>query len=145
MRRWARFATAGVAVLAGAMIVLVPEWLDAVGEADDGSPSTLAAALGYATLAAGIAAFVFAAGRYVAIAVLATLFVLAFSGELADDAFYGGVAGAGLVLIGLLSLIGGRGKRAAPRASGADAESPDAPSGEPSTPDAEPGGRAPRS
>jgi hypothetical protein len=145
MRRWARIATAGVAVLAGAIIVVVPEWFDAIGEADDGGPSGLAAGLGYAAIAAGAATFVFAAARYAAVAVLATLFVLAFSGEVADDTFYGGVAGVGLVLIGLLSLIGGRGRRGAPRASAADAASRDAPSGGPSTPDEEPGGRAPRS
>jgi hypothetical protein len=145
MRRWARIATAGVAVLAGAIIVVIPEWLDAVGEADDGSPSRLAAGLGYAAIAAGIATFVFAAARYVTVAVLATLFVLAFSGEVADDVFYGGVAGVCLVLIGLLSLIGGRGRRAARRASAADAASRGAPSGGPSTRDAEPDGRAPPS
>jgi hypothetical protein len=127
------------------MIAVVPEALDAVGEADDTSPSGLATGLGYAVIAAGAATVVFAWARYVAVALLGTLFVLAFWGDLADDTFYGGVAGIALVLIGLLSLIGGRGRRAAPRASGADAASPGAPSAEPSTPDAEPGARASRS
>jgi hypothetical protein len=145
MRRWARIATGGVVVLAGAMIAVIPEWLDAIGEADDGSPPGLATGLGYALIAAGVVTLVFAWTRYVAVALLGTLFVLAFSGELADDTFYGGVAGITLVLIGLLSLIGGRGRRAGPRASGAGAGSPDAPSAGPSTRDAEPGGPAPPS
>ena len=142
MRRWARFATAVVAVLAGAIVVVVPEWLDAIGEADDGGPSGLAAGLGYGTIAAGLATAAFAAARYATVVVLGALLVLAFSGEVADDSFYGMVAGTALVLIGLLSLIGRRAARDASRAAQA---SPDAPSAAPSTRDAGPDEPAPPS
>ena len=111
MRRWARVATAGVSVVAGVLIAAVPHWLDAVGEADDGHPSTLATALGIAVIAAGALTAFVAHGRYLVIALLGTLFVLAFWGNLADDTYYGGIAGITLVLIGLLSLIGNRGAR----------------------------------
>ena len=148
MRRWARVATAGISVLAGVLIAAVPHWLDAVGEADGSHPSTLAAALGIAVIAAGALTGYVAHGRYLVTALLGTLFVLAFWGNLADDTYYGGVAGIALVLVGLLSLIGHRGARdrlSAPTASAEARASQDAPSGAPSTPAAEPGDRAPQS
>ena len=136
MRRWARIATAGVSVLAGLLVAAVPQWLDAVGEADDGNPSTTATALGIAVIAAGALTALVAPARYLVIALLGALFVLAFSGDLADDAYYGGVAGITLVLIGLLSLVGNGGvrrTRATPAASAAGAASPTARSEAPST------------
>ena len=149
MRRWARIATAGISVLAGVLIAAVPHWLDAVGEADDGHPSTLATALGIAVIAAGALTAFVAHGRYLVIALLGTLFVLAFWGNLADDTYYGGVAGIALVLVGLLSLIGHRGARRRllqPQAPVRQAAaSPDARSGAPSTPAAAPDDPAPRS
>ena len=148
MRRWARVATAGVSVLAGVLVAAVPHWLDAVGEADDGHPSTTATVLGIAVIAAGALTLFVAHGRYLVIALLGALFVLAFSGDLADDTFYGGVAGITLVLIGLLSLIGNRGARhtrAAPAASAAGAAPPAARSEAPSTPGVEPDDPAPPS
>jgi hypothetical protein len=148
MRRWARVATAGISVLAGVLIAAVPHWLDAVGEADGSHPSTLAAALGIAVIAAGALTAFVAHGRYLVIALLGTLFVLAFWGSLADDTYYGGVAGIALVLLGSLSLIGHRGARrtrGAPAASAAAAASPDARSGAPSTPAGAPDDPAPPS
>ena len=136
MRRWARIATAGVSVLAGVLVAAVPQWLDALGEADDGSPSTTATALGIAVIAAGALTALVAHARYLVIALLGALFVIAFWGDLADDAYYGGVAGITLVLIGLLSLVGNRGvrrTRATPAASAAGAASPAARSEAPST------------
>src|SRR3954470_16121984 len=105
MRRWARIATAGVSVVAGVLVAAVPHWLDAVGEYDETSPSGVATALGIAVIAAGALTLFVARRRYLVIALLGTLFLLAFWGDLADDTFYGGVAGVTLVLIGLLSLI----------------------------------------
>jgi hypothetical protein len=113
-------------------------------EGDSGAPAVIIA-LGIATIVAGAATAFAAAARYAAIAILAAIFLLAYSGEVADDSVYMAIAGAALVLLGLLSVTGTRGRRAARRASGAGAESRNAPSGEPSTADAEPGGRSPRS
>jgi hypothetical protein len=133
---------------AGALLVIVGPFFDAIGEEGDaGTPGTVIG-LGIGALAAGVVTLFRAEARYAALGILAALFFLAYSGELADDVLYEGIAGVAFVLIGLLSLIGhrgGRGRRGVPRASGADAASRDAPSGEPSTPAEEPGGRAPPS
>ena len=148
MRRWARIATAGVSVLAGVLVAAVPHWLDAVGEADDGHPSTLATALGIALIAAGVLTAFVAGGYYLVFGILVVLFAVAFWGDVADDTYYGGVAGITLVLIGLLSLVGRRGARGRPAARGASAEaraSPGARSEAPSRPGEGPVDRAPRS
>jgi MYXO-CTERM domain-containing protein len=101
--------------------------------------------LGIATMVAGATTAYVAAARYSAIAILATVFVLAYSGEVADDGIYVTIAGVALVLLGLLSITGGRRRRPAPSASAGGEASPGAPSEAPSTPGAEPDGRAPRS
>ena len=148
MRRWARTATAGVSVLAGVLVAAVPHWLDAVGEADDGHPSTLATALGIALIAAGVLTAFVAGGYYLVIGILVVLFAVAFWGDVADDTYYGGVAGITLVLIGLLSLVGRRGARGRPAARGASAgagASPGARSEAPSRRGEGPDDRAPRS
>jgi hypothetical protein len=133
---------------AGALLVVVGPALDAIGEEGDAGTPRTAIGLGIGVLVAGVVTLFFAWARYAALGILTALFFLAYSGELADDVLYEGIAGIAFVLIGLLSLIGhrgGRGRRGAPRASGADAASRGAPSGEPSTPGEEQGGRAPPS
>ena len=145
MRRWARIATAGVAVLAGATLVLAAVSIEALGEQGEPGAPGVVLGLGIATIVASVATVFFAWARYVALALLGTAFGLAYSGELADDSVYEAIAGVSFVLLGLLSLIGARGRRAGPRASPGGAASPDAASGGPSTADGEPGGRAPLS
>jgi peptidoglycan/LPS O-acetylase OafA/YrhL len=145
MRRWARFATAGVAVVAGTMMLLAALVSEGLGEEGDPGAPAVIVALGTATIVAGAVTAFVAAARYAAIALLATVFVLAYSGEVADDVVYETIAGVALVLLGLLSITGGRRRRPAPSASAADGASPGAPSEAPSTPGAEPDDRAPRS
>ncbi len=113
-------------------------------EGDSGAPAVIVA-LGIAAIVAGAVTAFVAAARYVAIAILATVFVLAYSGEVADDVVYETIAGVGLVLLGLISITGGRRRRPARSASAASGVPPDAPSEAPSTPGAEPDVRAPRS
>jgi len=145
MRRWARFATAGVAFLAGATMLLAAWVSEGLGEeGDSGAPAAIIV-LGIATIVAGAATAFVAAARYAAIATLAAVFALAYSGEVADDSVYMTIAGAALVLLGLLSITGGRRRRPAPSASAVGGASPGVPSEAPSTPGAEPDGRAPRS
>jgi len=124
------------------LAALVSEGLGEQG--DPGAPAVIVA-LGTATIVAGAVTAFVAAARYAAIALLATVFVLAYSGEVADDVVYETIAGVALVLLGLLSITGGRRRRPAPSASAADGASPGAPSEAPSTPGAEPDDRAPRS
>jgi hypothetical protein len=148
VRRWARVATAGVAVLAGAALVLSALTIEALAEDGDPSAPGVVLGLGVAAILFGAATVVVLWARYGALAALGTVFVLAYSGELADDVVYETIAGVALVLLGALALIGHRGaggSRAARRASEGAAVSPDAPSAESSTQDAEQDGRAPRS
>jgi hypothetical protein len=145
VRRWARIATAGVAVLAGATLVLAAVTIEALGEEGDPGAPGVVLGLGIATIVVGAATLLFPWARYVALALLGTAFWLAYSGELADDSVYEAVAGVSFVLLGLLSLIGARGRRAGPRASSGGGASPGAPSEGPSTAGGEPDGRAPRS
>src|SRR5436305_5804544 len=93
-------------------------------------------ALGFAAVAAGVVTAARAEARYVAIAILGTVFGLAYFGEAADDGVYETIAGVSLVPLVLLSLIGARGRRAGRRASGG-APVHRAPSAAPSTLDAE--------
>ncbi|SRR5581483_11659398 len=147
MRRWTRIATGGVAVAAGAALVLAALSIEALAEDGEASAPGVVLGLGIAAVVVGLATFVFSAGRYAALAILATVFSLAYTGELADDVVYEAIAGVGFVLLGLLSLIGHRGARGTRAARRASAGAPARParSAAPSTPDAEPGGRAPRS
>jgi hypothetical protein len=144
VRRWTRIATGGVAIVAGAALVVVAEAIEALAE--EGESSAPGVGLGIAAIVVGAATFAWSWARYLALAILATVFWLAFSGELADDVVYEAIAGVGFVLLGLLSLIGhrsARGTRGAPPAT-AEAPAPPARSGGPSTPGAEPDGPAPR-
>jgi hypothetical protein len=148
VRRWARILSAAVAVLAGAALLLAAVSIEAVAE--DGEPGApgLVLALGIATVLLGAATVMAPWARYGALAVLGAVFGLAYSGDLADDVVYEAIAGVALVLLGTLALIGHRGAEGSPGARRASAEGagrPDAPSGGPSTQDAEPDGRAPGS
>ena len=126
--------------------MLLAAWVsEGLGEEGDTGAPTVIIVLGIATMVAGAATAFVAAGRYAAIAILATVFVLAYSGEVADDGVYMTIAGAVLVLLGLLSITGGRRRRPAPSASAGGGASPGAPSEAQSTPGAEPNGRVPRS
>jgi hypothetical protein len=148
VKRWARIATAGVAVLAGAALVLAALTIEALAEGGESSAPGVVLGLGAAAILFGAATVVVPWARYGALAVLGAVFVLAYSGELADDVVYEAIAGVALVLLGTLALIGHRGapgSRAARRASAGAAVSPDAPNAESSTQDAERDGRARRS
>jgi hypothetical protein len=145
VRTWARIATGGVAVLAGAALLLAAWLAEGLAESGDPGAPAVIVALGIAAVASGIATAFVAEARYAAIAILGAVFVLAFSGEVADDVVYETIAGVALVLLGLLSIIGGRGRRGARPASGAGEASRNAPSGEPSTPGGEPDDRVPLS
>ena len=147
MRRWTRIATGGVAIVAGAALVVVAEAIEALAEEGESSAPGVVLGLGIAAIVVGAATFAWSWARYLALAILATVFWLAFSGELADDVVYEAITGVGFVLLGLLSLIGHRGARGrhgAPLAK-AEAPAPPARSEGPSTRGAEPGGPAPRS
>ena len=145
MRRWARFATAGVAVLAGTTMFLAAVVSEGLGEEGDSGAPGVIIALGIAAIVAGVVTAFVAAARYAVIAIFATVFLLAYSGEVADDSVYMTISGVALVLLGLLSITGGRRRRPAPSASAEGGASPDAPSEAPSRPGAEPGDRAPQS
>jgi hypothetical protein len=148
VRRWARIATAGVAVLAGATLVLAAVTVEALAEGGESSAPGVVLGLGAAAIVFGAVTVVVPWARYGALAVLGTVFGLAYSGELADDVVYETIAGVALVLLGALALIGHRGaagSRAARRASEGATVSPDAPSAESSTQGAERDGQAPRS
>jgi hypothetical protein len=148
MRTWARIATAGVSIAAGALLAAVGPFFDAIGEEGDAGTTGVVTGIGIAVLATGAATFFLAGARYVTLALLAALFFLAYSGEVADDVLYELISGASFVLIGLLSLSGhrgGRGRRAGRAATPGAQASPGAPSAAPSTPAEGPDGRAPRS
>jgi hypothetical protein len=145
MRRWARFATAGVAVLAGTTMFLAAVVSEGLGEEGDSGAPAVIIALGIAAIVTGAVTAFVAAARYAVIAIFATVFVLAYSGEVADDSVYMTISGVALVLLGLLSITGGRRRRPVPSASAGGEASPDARSEGPSTPGAEPDDPAPRS
>jgi hypothetical protein len=145
MRRWARFATAGVAVLAGTTMFLAAVVSEGLGEEGDSGAPAVIIALGIAAIVTGAVTAFVAAARYAVIAIFATVFVLAYSGEVADDSVYMTISGVALVLLGLLSITGGRRRRPVPSASAGGEASPDARSEAPSTPGAEPDDPAPRS
>jgi hypothetical protein len=133
MRRWARIATAGVAVLAGAALLLAAWIAEGFAENGDSGAPGVDVGLAVAVITAGAVTVVAAQARYAAMALLGAVFGLAYSGEIADDVVYETIAGVSLVLLGLISIKGARGRRGAPRASAAGAVPRDAPSGEPST------------
>ncbi len=145
MRRWARFATAGVAVLAGATMFLAAVVSEGLGEEGDSGAPGVIIALGIAAIVAGAVTAFVAAARYAVIAIFATVFLLAYSGEVADDSVYMTISGVALVLLGLISITGGRRRRPVPSASAGGEASPDARSEAPSTPGAEPDDPAPPS
>jgi hypothetical protein len=145
MRRWARFATAGVAVLAGTTMFLAAVVSEGLGEEGDSGAPGVIIALGIAAIVAGVVTAFVAAARYAVIAIFATVFLLAYSGEVADDSVYMTISGVALVLLGLISITGGRRRRPAPSASAEGGASPDARSEAPSTPGAERDDPAPRS
>ena len=113
-------------------------------EGDSGAPAVIIA-LGIAAIVTGAVTAFVAAARYAVIAIFATVFLLAYSGEVADDSVYMTISGVALVLLGLLSITGGRRRRPVPSASAGGEASPDARSEGPSTPGAEPDDPAPRS
>jgi hypothetical protein len=111
VRTWTRVATGGVAILAGTALVLAALAVEALAEDGEASAPGVVLGLGIAAAAAGFATLVRPWARYLALAILAAVFSLAYSGELADDVVYEAIAGVGFVLLGALSLIGHRGAR----------------------------------
>lgn len=130
----------GVVIAGTALIVMAFD--EDEGSSDKGAGWMLL--LGIAIVVVASAAFVW--GR--AIAALAVLLALAFgigySGYSPDgDGIYMVAGGVSLLAVGVLALFrGGRGRPEGPPASAA-AQVPPAPSGAPSTPDAEPPPRTP--
>jgi hypothetical protein len=135
VRRWARYSLAAIAVAAGAGIVLVAWAAEALAEdGDDPQDTTLLVVLGLATIAFGVATCFTAWAALGAAGMLASVFLLAYSGEIPDDVAYEFVTGPALLLFGAVAFVsrrGGRGTRAAPRAS-AEAPTPPVPSEAPS-------------
>ena len=135
-------------MLAGALLAVVGPFFDAVGEEGDSGTPGVVTGIGITVLVSGAVTFFLGWARYVTLGLLAALFFLAYSGDLADDVLYEMLAGGSFVLIGLLSLIGHRGARRTRSGRGASAAgeaSPGARSEAPSAPAEGPDDRAPRS
>jgi hypothetical protein len=139
---------AAIAIAAGAGIVLVAWATEALAESgDDPQDTTLIVVLGFATIAFGVATCFTAWAALGAAGLIASVFLLAYSGEIPDDVAYEFVTGPALLLVGAVALVSrrsGRGTRAAPRAS-AEAPAPPVPTEAPSTADEEQPRRTPPS
>jgi hypothetical protein len=87
------------------------EAVEGLGEEGEGSGPGVVLGLGIAAVVVGAATLFVPVARYGAVAILGTVFGVAYSGEIADDVLYESIAGVALLLLGLLALIGHRGAR----------------------------------